>query len=167
MQTQQTTMMDQMGQMQAFRTDMTDNVQLIQVTHASLLGRVCHMRALQNTMDGNIQQIQTSQTAMVEKAQQWQTFQNSMEHCHQEILEHLHFSQATEDHCNNQLDSLFVRLSSLQILIEGKHGRYGYGRGRHDGRGGWNQGQGRGCGWHLHLHGFHPKKILFPLLSKY
>lgn len=138
-QTQKTTMMEQIGQTQAFRTDMTDNVQLIQATQTSFIGCVRHMRVSQNTMAGNVKQIKTSQITMVDQTQQWQTFQNSMEHYHQKMLEHLYFSQPVEDHCNNQLDSLSARLSSLQVLIERGHGHNGYGRGRHDGRGGWNK----------------------------
>lgn len=51
-----------------------------------------------------------------------------MEHRHQEMLEHLHFSQADEDHRNNQLDSFSAWLSSLHVLIAGGHERSGYGR---------------------------------------
>lgn len=45
MQTQKSTMMEQMGQMKAFRTNMTYNVQLIQATQASFLGCLHHIRS--------------------------------------------------------------------------------------------------------------------------
>lgn len=99
-----------MGQMQAFRTYMMDNLQLIQVTQASILGRMRHMMASQNTMASNIQHTQISQIDMVEQAYQWKTFQKFMEHRHHEMLEHLRFSQAVEGHHNNQLDSLSAQL---------------------------------------------------------
>lgn len=81
---------------------------------------------------------------MVVQAHQWQTFQASMEHHHQEMLKHLQFSQAVEDHCNNQLDSLSKRLASMEVQMWGEHGRGryiqgGYGQG---GQGGWWKGQG-------------------------
>lgn len=63
-----------------------------------------------------------------------------MEHRHQEMLEHLRFSQATEDHRNNQLVSLYEQLSSLQVHMEGEHDRGGYGRGGQGERGSWWQG---------------------------
>lgn len=42
------------------------------------------------------------------------------------------FSQADEDHRNNQLVSLYEQLSSLHVQMEGEHGRGGYGRGGQD-----------------------------------
>ena len=47
-------MMEYMGQMQAFQTNMTNDVQLIQATQASLLGRMWHLREAHNTMVGNV-----------------------------------------------------------------------------------------------------------------
>lgn len=61
------------------------------------------------------------------------------------MLEHLQFSQAAEDHRNNQLDSLSERLASMEVRMQGEHGQGGHIRGGHGrgGKGGWWQGQGR------------------------
>lgn len=77
-----------------------------------------------------------------------QTFQTSMEHHHQEMLEHLQFFQAVEDHHNNQLDSLSEQLASKKVQMQGEHGQSGYIQGGYGqgGQGGWRQGQGLGQG---------------------